>query len=220
MARILIVEDDVELQKEMSILLEKNGYEVDIITDFSNVLEEILHSNADLVLLDIQIPNLNGEYVLKEVRKESNIPIIMVTSQNSEMDEVLSLSYGADDYITKPYHPSILLLHMEAILKRTQHTSQILSYRHIRLNMSKGTIESEQAEYPLSKNEMTIFYYLLCHVGTIVTREEIMNYLWGTEEFIDDNTLTVNINRLRSRLEEVGLKDVIETKRGQGYLLQ
>ena len=219
MKKILIVEDDIELSKELKLLLEQNGYQAEAISNFSNTKQQILESNSDLVLLDINIPNENGEYLLKEVRKVSNIPIIMVTSRNTELDEVVSMSYGADDYITKPYNPTILLLHIEALFKRIEKNSPRLRYRHIQLNLEKGTIETENEEITLSKNELMIFTYLLKNQGKIVTREDIMNYLWDTEEFIDDNTLTVNINRLRKRLLDVGLGDCIETRRGQGYIL-
>ncbi len=219
MKKILIVEDDIELSKELKLLLEQNGYQAEIVSDFSNTKQQILESNSDLVLLDINIPNENGEYLLKEIRKVSNVPIIMVTSRNTELDEVVSMSYGADDYITKPYNPTILLLHIEALFKRIEKNSPRLRYRHIQLNLEKGTIETENEEITLSKNELMIFTYLLKNQGKIVTREDIMNYLWDTEEFIDDNTLTVNINRLRKRLLDVGLGDCIETRRGQGYIL-
>ena len=219
MKKILIVEDDIELSKELKLLLEQNGYQAEIVSDFFNTKQQILESNSDLVLLDINIPNENGEYLLKEIRKVSNVPIIMVTSRNTELDEVVSMSYGADDYITKPYNPTILLLHIEALFKQIEKNSPRLRYRHIQLNLEKGTIETENEEITLSKNELMIFTYLLKNQGKIVTREDIMNYLWDTEEFIDDNTLTVNINRLRKRLLDVGLGDCIETRRGQGYIL-
>ena len=219
MKKVLIVEDDIELSKELKLLLEQNGYQAEAISNFSNTKQQILESNSDLVLLDINIPNENGEYLLKEIRKVSNVPIIMVTSRNTELDEVVSMSYGADDYITKPYNPTILLLHIEALFKRIEKNSPRLRYRHIELNLEKGTIEAGTEEIILSKNELMIFSYLLKNQGKIVTREDIINYLWNTEEFIDDNTLTVNINRLRKRLLDVGLGDCIETRRGQGYIL-
>ncbi len=219
MKKILIVEDDIELSQELKILLEHNGYEASILTDFKNSLTTILESNVDLILLDINIPEMNGEYLLKEIRKSSNIPIIMVTSKSTELDEVISMSYGADDYITKPYNPTILLLHVEAIFKRLDNINTILAYRDIKLNLSKGVIETNSQEVSLSKNELKIFYYLLKNKNTIVTRDDIINYLWDNEEFVDDNTLTVNINRLRKKLTDLGLEDAIETRRGQGYIL-
>ena len=159
MKKILIVEDDIELSKELKLLLEQNGYQAEAVSDFSNTKQQILESNSDLVLLDINIPNENGEYLLKEVRKVSNVPIIMVTSRNTELDEVVSMSYGADDYITKPYNPTILLLHIEALFKRIEKNSPRLRYRHIQLNLEKGTIETENEEITLSKNELMIFIF-------------------------------------------------------------
>lgn len=219
MAKIMIIEDDTSLRSEVKSLLESHGYETCVLLDFTNPVERIIHENVDLVLLDITLPGESGEHILKELRKKSDVFVIMLTSKNTEMDEVLSMSYGADDYITKPYHPTILLLHIESVLKRRSHEEEILKYQDVTLNLSKGTLERENQSLLLSKNEMGIFYYLLKHVGTIVTRDDLMNYLWDTNVFIDDNTLTVNINRLRKRLEEIGLVDVIETRRGQGYIL-
>ncbi len=219
MKRILIVEDDINLREELKVLLEQNGYEALSLDSFSNVVSDILEQHVDLVLLDIQIPHTNGEYILKEIRKNSSVPVIMVTSKNTAMDEVVSMSYGADDYITKPYHPQILLLRIEAVLKRFQSVKKSYSYQGREVNLSKSTIVFQNQEVLLSKNELQIFCYLLEHVGCIVSREELMDYLWNTDTFIDDNTLTVNMNRLRNKLAEVGLCDVIETRRGQGYIL-
>lgn len=218
--KILIVEDDLELRNELKILLDDNGYDASVLTSFQNAKQEILESKVDLVLLDIKIPYMNGQQLLKEIRKVSDIPIIMVTSKDTEVDEVLSLSYGADDYITKPYNPTLLLLHIEALFKRMQkgNNTQIV-YHQVKVNLLKSTLETNEKELLLSKNEMSIFHFLWMHKGKIVTRDEIMNYLWGTDKFIDDNTLTVNIARLRKKLEEVGLKGAIETRREQGYIL-
>ncbi|SHH68637.1 DNA-binding response regulator, OmpR family, contains REC and winged-helix (wHTH) domain [Clostridium collagenovorans DSM 3089] len=219
MAVILIVEDDKELREELHILLEDNGYTPKDVNEFSNTKEEILLSNADLVLLDIKIPYINGQQLLRSIRKESDVPIIMLTSKNSEADEVLSMSYGADDYITKPYNPVLLLLRIEALLKRTSKVGQDLTYKNIKVNLLRSTLECKDEEVLLSKNEISIFYYMLMHRGEIVSRDDIINYLWGNDRFIDDNTLTVNINRLRKKLEGVNLKSVIETRRDQGYIL-
>ena len=209
--KILIIEDDLELREELKVLLDNNGYQGIILKDFKNALEEIL--------LDIKIPFLNGQQLLKKLREKSTIPVIMVTSKDSEIDEILALSYGADDYITKPYNPTILLLHIEAVFKRLHKAEPKLTYQNIRVNLMKSTLEKDDQELLLSKNEMGIFYYLLMNQGKIVTRDDIMNYLWGTDKFIDDNTLTVNMTRLRKRLEKIGLFDVIETRRDQGYML-
>ncbi len=219
MKKILIVEDDTSLREELKILLDNNGYEGRILHAFTNVSEAILTMDADLVLLDIMIPGINGQQVLKAVRAKSDVPIIMVTSRNSEVDEVLSMSYGADDYITKPYNPTLLLLHIEALFKRISKQNAKDVYCGVCVNVLRSTLEKGGQELLLSKNEMAIFHYLLEHKGCIVSRDELMDYLWDTNKFIDDNTLTVNITRLRKKLEEIGLVDVIETRRGQGYLL-
>jgi two-component system response regulator protein GraR len=217
--KILIVEDDIELRNELKLLLDDNGYEAMILPSFYNAKEEILAIDPDLVLLDIKIPNTNGQQLLKEIRKESDVPVIMVTSKDSELDEVLSMSYGADDYITKPYNPALLLLHIEALFRRMNKINNIQSYRGVKVNLLKSTLENGDKELLLSKNEMSIFYFLLNHQGEIVTRNQIMNHLWGEDKFIDDNTLTVNITRLRKKLESIELKGVIETRREQGYIL-
>ena len=195
--KILIIEDEIELREELKVLLDENGYEGIILESFEHIKQDILSVNADLILLDIKIPYTNGQQLLKEIRKESDVPIIMVTSKNTEMDEVLSMSYGADDYITKPYNPVLLLLRIEAILKRVNKSNNNLSYNHVKVNLLKSTLEYEDKELLLSKNEMSIFYFMLMNKGKIVSRDSIMNYLWGNDRFIDDNTLTVNINRLR-----------------------
>ena len=219
MKNILIVEDDTELRNELKILLENNNYQVTTITTFTDVVNRINQINPDLILLDLNIPNLNGQLVLKELRKDSNVPVIIVTSKNTEVDEVVSMSYGADDYITKPYNPTILLLHIEAIFKRIDGESNIITYHNIKLNLSNGTIKNGEYELTLTKNEQKILYYLIKNKGHIVTRDDIINYLWDTEDFIDDNTLTVNINRLRKKLATIKLDNIIETRRGEGYII-
>lgn len=143
----------------------------------------------------------------------------MVTSKDSEIDEILAMSYGADDYITKPYNPTILLLHIEAIFKRLNKIDNNLVYHGVNINLSKSTLKKDDIELLLSKNEMSIFYFLFMNQGKIVSRDEIMNYLWGTDKFIDDNTLTVNMTRLKKKLVQIGLINIIETRRDQGYIL-
>ena len=217
--KILIVEDDVQLRDELKKLLDNNGYQGIILADFKNALTRILEIDPDLILLDIMIPYLNGQQLLKRLREVSDIPVIMVTSKDSAIDEILSYSYGVDDYITKPYNPTILLLRIEALMKRLNKKEPKLSYRDIKINLLKSTLEKDDEELLLSKNEMGIFYFLVINQGKIVTRDDIMNYLWETDKFIDDNTLTVNVTRLRKKLEKIGLYDVIETRRDQGYIL-
>lgn len=217
--KILIIEDDFELSNELKILLDNNGYQGIILQDSQNALENIIKINPDLILLDIKLPHLNGQQLLKQIRKKSNVPIIMVTSKDSEIDEILAMSYGADDYITKPYNPTILLLHIEAIFKRLNKIDNNLVYHGVNINLSKSILKKDNIELLLSKNEMSIFYFLFMNQGKIVSRDEIMNYLWGTDKFIDDNTLTVNMTRLKKKLVQIGLINVIETRRDQGYIL-
>ena len=217
--KILIIEDDFELSNELKILLDNNGYHGIILQDLQNALENIIKINPDLILLDIKLPYLNGQQLLKQIRKNSNVPVIMVTSKDSEIDEILAMSYGADDYITKPYNPTILLLHIEAIFKRLNKIDNNLVYHGVNINLSKCTLKKDDIELLLSKNEMSIFYFLFMNQGKIVSRDEIMNYLRGTDKFIDDNTLTVNMTRLKKKLVQIGLINVIETRRDQGYIL-
>ena len=219
MKKILIIEDDAELREELKILLDKNGYEGIVTEHFDNLLSEIADSNADLILLDINLPYVDGENLLRQLRKKSDVPVIMVTSRNTEIDEVLCMSYGADDFIAKPYNPSILLLHIEAIFKRMGGGRNILEMNHLKLDTAKGVFIVDGEETELSKNEMKILGYLLENKGRIVSRDELISYLWDNEEFVDDNTLTVNINRVRKKLENQGLVDIIKTKRGQGYII-
>lgn len=219
MKKILIVEDDEKLRKNLKELLDASGYEALVLENFKDSLKSILESNANLILLDINIPYINGEVLIREIRKESNVPIIMVTSRDSEMDEALSISFGADDYITKPYNPNILLLRIGAVLKRSETTPIIVTYKDLKINMQKGTITKGDLELILTKNEMIIFNYLLNHQNKIVTRDELMTDLWSNNEYINDNALTVNVSRLRSKLKEVGYENIIETRKKVGYIL-
>lgn len=209
MKKIIIVEDDQKLRKELEIFLNNNGYMIETITQFENVTEQILEKNPNLVLLDINLPGVDGEYILKEVRETSDIPIIMVTSREGQMDELLSMNFGADDYIAKPFHTQILLARIAAILKRTSiseiETNKINCEEFI-LNISKSRIETEEKQIELTKNELKILHFLVKKRGQIVSREDLMEDLWDSDSFIDDNTLTVNITRLRGKLEEVRIK--------------
>ena len=220
MKKIMIVEDDEVIGNELKELLENSGYEAIILKDFKNALKEILNVSPDLLLLDINIPYMNGELLLQNLRKNSNVPVIMVTSKNQEADEALSITLGADDYITKPYNPNILLLRIGAVLKRSNLSSNIINYKDLKINVGKGIIIRSDKEVILTKNEMIIFSYLLSNQNRIVTRDELMTDLWNNNEFVNDNTLTVNISRLRSKLKDIGYDDVIETRKGQGYILK
>ena len=223
MAKILIVEDDKKLREELKIFLEKHGYEVIVLEKFDNTIEDILASKSNLILLDINLPYMDGEYACKEIRKVSNVPIIIVTSRDNELDELLSINNGADQYITKPYNIQILLAKIERLLQRSN-TSQVnqdkIDCGDFVLNLSKSIIEKDDKSIELTKNELKILHYLVLKKGKIVSRNDIMDYLWDSESFVDDNTLTVNIKRLRTKLEEIDLKELIETKRGLGYIFK
>ena len=221
MEKILIVEDDETLKDELSNLLSNSGYEVLILTDFKNSKEEIIKLNPDLILMDINIPYLNGEALLKSLRDDNkHIPVIMLTSSNKTIDEVLSISYGADDYITKPYNPTILLLRINNIFKRMKKSFDYLEYNDLKIYPNKGIIIKDNEEIYITKNEMLIFTYLLNNRGSIVNRDDLMSYLWNSDEYINDNALTVNISRLRAKLADIGYDNVIITRKGEGYLLK
>lgn len=220
MNRILIVEDDQALGEELSILLERSGYLVERVRTFTEVLAQMQRSEADLILLDISLPGENGEALLKQYRKTSETPVIMLTSRTEELDEVLSMSYGADDYIAKPYHPTLLLLRIAAVLKRTTKGAQGKGYRDVQVSTVRGSLVRDGREQVLTKNEMIIFQLLLEHQGEIVPRDDLMTTLWENDEYLNDNALTVNISRLRAKLSELGLPDAIETRKKQGYLLR
>ena len=214
-----MIEDDETICKELKNLLEDNNYEAVVLSDFKNALKEILEINPDLILLDIHLPYRNGELLLKNLREVSTIPVVMVTSKNSEIDEALSITYGADDYITKPYNPTILLLRIGAVLKRLHNHLEVFSYKDLTINLSKGILKRGEKEIILTKNEMIIFHYLLTHPNKIVSRDELMTNLWNNNEFLNDNALTVNMSRLRAKLKELGYENAIDTRKKMGYIL-
>lgn len=223
MSKILIVEDDEKLRDESEIFLKNNGYEVSSLKNFDNTINAILEVNPDVLLLDINLPGADGEYICKEIRKQSNMGIIIVTSRDNELDELISLNYGADHYITKPYNIQILLAKIASLLRRTEASGDIkdkIDAKDFILNISNSTIERSGKVIELTKNEYKILKYLIENREKIVSREDIMECLWDSESFIDDNTLSVNITRLRNKLEELDLKEIIETRRGQGYILK
>ncbi len=222
MQKILIVEDDEKLRNELETFLNNNGYQAETLKSFNHTIQDILNRNPNLLLLDVNLPNADGEYICKEIRKQSNLPIIIVTSRNNEIDELLSLNYGADHYITKPFHLQILLAKIASLLRRTNietNAQDKIEAKDFVLNTDKSTIQKDGKEIELTKNEFRILKYLVQNRNKIVAREEIMACLWDSENFIDDNTLTVNMTRLRNKLEELDLKELLQTKRGQGYIL-
>lgn len=224
MQKILIIEDDEKLRKELKVFLNKNGYQAETIEKFDNTIQDIIDRKPDLILLDINLPNIDGQYICKEIRKQSEMAIIIIiTSRDNEIDELISINYGADQYITKPFNLQILLAKIASLLRRTIKETQNqekIDCREFIISLSKSTIIKEKREIELTKNEFKILHHLVQNRGKIVSREEIMESLWDNECFIDDNTLTVNITRLRNKLKELDLKEIIETRRGQGYILK
>ena len=220
MKRILILEDDESIRDEIVILLNTSGYIAETMQKFDNSVEDILKASPDMVLLDINLPFKNGKDILREVRQVSDVPVIMVTSSDAERDELVSMGYGADDYITKPYNPTLLLLRIGNIFKRIGGSLEEVDYRGARIDFRRGMIISgDGTEMVLSKNEMLIMSFLYNHKGQIVSRDDLMTDLWNNSEYLNDNALTVNISRLRGKLADVGIENAIETRKGQGYIL-
>ena len=219
--KIFIIEDEEKIRIELSELLNRYGYEANYSNDFENIVKIALESNSHIILLDINLPYYDGYYICREIRKKSNIPIIVVTSRNSEVDELMSMNLGADDFVTKPYNTQILLARISSLLRRTYQNMdlEIFEFKGLKYSMSTSEMEFDNNKVELTKNESRILYTLIKNKEKIVSRNELMKSLWQNDEFVDDNTLTVNINRLRKKLEEVGAVDYLQTKRGQGYIL-
>jgi len=219
--KIVIIEDDIKIRNELSQFLNKYGYEIYAPVNFQNIIKDAVDSKAQLILLDINLPIFDGYYFCREIRKVSNAPIIIVTSRASDVDELMSMNLGADDFVTKPYNLQILLARISSVLKRVYDSeiSQAITYKGVSLDISKSVVSFENKEIELTKNEVRILNILMKNNSKIVSRDKIMNELWQSNEFVDDNTLTVNINRLRKKLDDIDLTDFLITKRGQGYLV-
>jgi DNA-binding response OmpR family regulator len=221
--KIIIIEDTETIRQELTTFLTRYGYEVIAPTDFENIISIINREEPNLILLDINLPVFDGFYICREVRKTSQVPIIIVTSRDSDMDELMSMNLGADDFVTKPYNTQILLARINSVLKRVSQgnegNQEILIYNNIKLNLSNGTISYGDNALEITKNELRVLYYLIKNQGNIVSREDLMDYLWKSNLFVDDNTLSVNVTRLRKKLEEIGVEDAIETRRGLGYIM-
>lgn len=214
-AKILIIEDHEPIRTELCKFLEKYGYKTIALKNFETIIEDCLRKQADLILLDINLPVYDGYYICREIRSHSDIPIIVVTSRDSEMDELMSMNLGADDFITKPYNTQILVARIASLLKRTQkiNIDNKIVYEGFEVFLNKSVVKYKDEEIELSKNEVRILYTLLENKGMIVSRDQLMEALWQSNEFVDDNTLTVNVNRLRKKLKSIGQKEIIQTKR-------
>lgn len=222
MFTIMIIEDNEQHQNEIWNLLMINGYSVLKVKEFNNIPQIVKEKKPELILLDINLSNDDGFKICTEIRSFSKVPIIFVTSRNTNIDELMAITLGGDDFITKPYNTQILLARINSLIKRAYPNDSnldIIQYNGLKLNILTSTIEYNENSEELTKNELKILYYLLINKGKIISRVEIMEYLWDSSMFVNDNTLTVNITRIRNKIEEIGLKDFIKTKRGQGYII-
>ena len=223
MTKILVVEDDHQIQQELVLLLQRNGFEAQALTSFESVPQQIIAAHPDLVLLDLNLPGIDGQQICREVRQLSNVPIIVVTSRNTDLDELMVFSLGADDFIAKPYNTQILLMHITSVLRRANSdvtTGTKLSHAGVTLDSSSCKVSANQKSVELTKNELRILSILMQNAGTVVSRQRIQEELWQSDEFVDDNTLTVNISHLRNTLASIGVEDFVMTRRGLGYVIE
>ena len=223
MYRILIVEDDEIIAGLVQKHLQSWGYQVDCVSDFSNVLREFVQKAPQLVLLDLKLPFYNGFHWCEEIRRISQVPVLFLSSAADNMNMVMAMSRGADDFIAKPFDLDVLAAKVQAVLRRTYafgKNSNLLECGGVILNLGNGTLQYNGESAELTRNELRILQILMEHAGKIVSRDDIMTYLWENDSFVDDNTLTVNMTRLRKKLEGMGLSDFIVTKKGMGYMAQ
>lgn len=223
MAKIMIIEDEATIRELISEELQKWQFETFGTTDFNQVLEDFQREEPQLVLLDINLPVFDGYYWCQKIREVSKIPIIFISSRNTNMDMIMAMNMGADDFVTKPFQIDVLIAKINALLRRSYNYSEVgsevMSHNGITLNVDNGSMEINGEIIDLSKNEYRLLYILVKKHGKILTREKLLRALWEDERFVDDNTLTVNINRLRKKIEQAGLEGYIETKVGQGYIV-
>ena len=221
MSKIIIIEDTEKIREELKTFLIRYGYDAIAPTNFEDILNDTLREEPDLILLDINLPIFDGYYICREIRKTSDVPIIVVTSRDNEMDELMSMNLGADDFISKPFNTQILLARIETILRRVHGSSvrDTIVYNELKLNLSNGSVIYNGRTAELTKNELKILSCLIKNKGKIVSRDDLMDFMWNADVFVDDNNLSVNVTRLRKKLDGVGMKENIETRRGLGYIL-
>lgn len=215
---ILIIEDDLKIRRELDTLLVSNGYNVEVITNFSNILDELRNYKYDLILLDINLPGVDGFEIASIVRKESNVPIIFVTSRSSDEDELKSIITGGNDFITKPYNKLILLEKIKRALNKKD-SKEIMEVKEVVLDPYKSEVSYKGEVIELTRNEFRILYYFFLNKDKVLSKEELIEHLWNDKYYLDESILLVNINRLRKKLEVIGVKDFIKTVRGKGYSL-
>ena len=218
MYTILIIEDDEAICRELQMLLQKQGYEAICWNMQEDIRELVKTHDPHIILLDINLPQMDGFTVCSQLRSFSKVPIIFVTSRNTDMDELCSMQMGGDDFITKPYNTSILLARIAALLKRSyEWKDQNLTHNGVTLDVAMSRVGYQNNARELTKNEVKILHYMFQHKGEIIPREDLIDYLWDNKLFIDDNALSVNVTRIRNKLRELGVEDFIVTRHRQGY---
>lgn len=218
MYTILIIEDDEAICRELQMLLQKQGYEAICWNMQEDIRELVKTHDPHIILLDINLPQMDGFTVCSQLRSFSKVPIIFVTSRNTDMDELCSMQMGGDDFITKPYNTSILLARIAALLKRSyEWKDQNLTHHGVLLDVAMSRVEYQNNTRELTKNEVKILHYMFQHKGEIIPREDLIDYLWDNKLFIDDNAFSVNVTRIRNKLRELGVEDFIVTRHRQGY---
>jgi len=222
MQKIMVIEDDTAIQEELALLLENEGYMPLVVTNFTDIQGQAVLERPDLILLDIGLPGRDGFSLCAALQKAIPVPIIFVTSRDASTDEVRALSLGGDDYITKPYSVPVLLARIKAVLRRSSgepEPADVLEAGGLRLSLTKGVVSANGKTAELTRNEIQILACLIARMGQIVSRADLIDALWDNQIYIDDNTLSVNMTRLRGKLAEIGLPDAIKTRRGMGYQL-
>lgn len=217
--KILIIEDEELIRDELSVLLENAGFATECVCVFENTLQQVKDSDPDLILLDVNLPGMDGFWLCAQIRSFSRTPILFLNGRNTAMDELQALTLGGDDYVSKPFNVPVLLARIRLLLKRSSASSRQnrLEYRGISLDLAAGTLDFSGRRLELTKTELKIMYYLFSHAGEIVPRLDLVEYLWDNEIHIDDNTLSVNVMRIREKLRAIGINELIQTKRGMGY---
>jgi len=223
MYRIIIIEDDLTIANTIKEHLSKWDYDVSYVTDFKNITEQIVRFDPHLILLDVMLPYFNGFYWCSEIRKISKVPIIFISSAGDNMNIVMAMNMGGDDFICKPFDLNVLTAKVGALIRRTysfQGMMNVIEHKGAILNLSDTSLTYKNNRLDLTKNEYKILQLLMENTGKVVSRDEIMQHLWESDTFIDDNTLTVNITRLRKKLADIGLDNFISTKKGIGYMVE
>ncbi|HAQ40546.1 MAG TPA: DNA-binding response regulator [Clostridiales bacterium] len=223
MYKIMIVEDDITIAKTLKEHLSKWNYNVVYVTDFKSIMAQFIEFEPQIVLLDVMLPFFNGFYWCGEIRKISNVPVMFISSASDNMNIVMAMNMGGDDFIAKPFDLNVLTAKLGALIRRTyslQGQVNAIEHNGVVLNLSDATLTYENQKVDLTKNDYKIIQLLMENSGNVVSREEIMQRLWESDQFIDDNTLTVNMTRLRKKLSELGLENFIVTKKGLGYMVE